>query len=303
MAHGAGERHMQGPLRPEIMADLGLVAVAQGHASHAGEDAPVLDISDLVEIHPSRCQTAAVKHGDQVGLTGAVTAGHHGHLKGPIAAAAQQPIGDPEGWQSGAQQHHATAGWEYQFIEEVAIQLVAQHLHGGGVARTGVPGAGAKGLHPHQIVGQIGSFKTVAHGAPLELNRHRSVAGVDQNHPEGEFGAALIGSDLTAIGGEIFVVHVQAEFTVEGVFSIGQGHTVLCGVAEPRYCGDQDAGPLHLLRLVGVENRYAIEAAVEGPGPLPGHQGHVGMGWLGGERGGEANHHTGKGSKHGDWTQ
>jgi hypothetical protein len=52
-----------------------------------------------------------------------------------------------------------------------------------------------------------------------------------------------------------------------------------------------------------VENWYAIEAAVEGPGPLPGHQGNVGMGWLGGESGGEANHHTGEGSKHSDWTR
>jgi len=54
------------------------------------------------------------------------------------------------------------------------------------------------------------------------------------------------------------------------------GLTGFSGVGPSRRRVDQDSRPLHLLRLIRMQHRHVVEAAMQGPGRLPRHQGHVG---------------------------
>lgn len=110
---------------------------------------------------------------------------------------------------------------------------------------------------------------------------HRTHTGVDQDGGEGELGTPIGRRNGAAVGREILVVQMHAEVTVEGEFGIAQALAGFARVGVPGGGGDQNPRPLHFFGLVGMEHRHLVEGAVQGAGPLTGHQGHVGMGGQG----------------------
>ena len=108
--------------------------------------------------------------------------------------------------------------------------------------------AGNAALHQHLAAMPVGQFKRGAHiGFLGQVQGHAAavvaVAGLDHHRR----------------------VHVLRS----GPGLIGTGHHHAFGHRH------------HFFGLVGMEHRHVVEGAVEGAGPLAGHQGHVGMGGQG----------------------
>ena len=291
MAVRAGERHMQGALTGQVVADRGLVSVAHRHATDPGKDAAVVDLGDAIEIDAPGREPAAVEHRQDIGVALGILGRHHGDLKRPVAASTQQSIGDPKGRQRGLEEHKPRAWRDGDLIGESRIEPSPQHLHGGGVPGAGVPGARAERLDTHQVIGEVRSLKAVAHRPILKAEMHRLDARIDENGSESELTTPLGSGNRPPVWWEIFVVEMHAELTIEGVGGIAQRLSVFGGVGVPRGGADQDPGPLHLFRLVGMQNRHLIEGSIQGPGPLTRHQGHVGVGHRGQQDGTDGHRH------------
>ncbi|MFO7497269.1 MAG: M28 family peptidase, partial [Desulfobacterales bacterium] len=148
--------------RRNIETDL-VMFTCRPHAADPGEHAAVLNFGDSFEVDAAWGQLSAVEHRDQILIRLGILSCHNGHLEWTIAATLQEAVGNPPGRQVSAEDDAAAAGWEYQLLRDLGIQLSAQHLHGGGIARTGVPGPWAQRFDAQQVIGQIGSLEAVAH--------------------------------------------------------------------------------------------------------------------------------------------
>lgn len=71
---------------------------------------------------------------------------------------------------------------------------------------------------------------------------------------------------------------MNAKITVKCVLGVAQTLSGFCAVCNSRRCVDENAGSFDFLRLIGMKYRQGIEASIQGPGPLPAHQGHIGPG-------------------------
>ena len=82
----------------------------------------------------------------------------------------------------------------------------------------------------------------------------------------------------------IFVVNMQAKFTIKGVGSIIERLVDFCAVGLAFHGVHQDAGSKHFLRLIGMEHGNRVELTHQGPGRLACHQGHIGLGRVSSQR-------------------
>jgi hypothetical protein len=109
-AFGAGEGHMQGALSAEVVAQGGLVVVADGHPANPGKNRSRLDFLDASQIHATWGQLPAIHYGEEILISFGVSCRHNGDLEGTITAALEESVGDAQSRQGGAKEHHPSPG-------------------------------------------------------------------------------------------------------------------------------------------------------------------------------------------------
>ena len=154
-----------------------------------------------LEINPAGGEPAAVENGDQITVLTVMLSSHHSHLKRPVAPPMQQTIGDAASGQNRFHNNLAGAWRNHDSRGKLAIQFIAQHLHGSGIAWAGVPRTFAEGFHTHQIVREVRGLKTVFHRTPIKRQRDRLTPRIDDNQAKGEQSTRASAPELGLVGG------------------------------------------------------------------------------------------------------
>jgi hypothetical protein len=94
-------------------------------------------------------------------------------------------------------------------------------------------------------------------------------------------GNAYVASGTINYHPVVFMVNMQAKFTIKGVGGIIEKLVDFCAVGLALHAVHQDARPLDFLRLVRMEHGNRVKRAHQGPGLLACHQGHIGLGRVG----------------------